>query len=180
MPVGLSLAAVAGIAYALGYSWQVGVAVGCILALSSTAIVLQTFNEKQLLSTQGGQAGFAVLLFQDVAAIPMLALLPLLATSPHAKNAAAGHAGIDLLEHQPGWVVALVSVAAIAVIIVAVRYIVPLVFRFISKRHVHEMFMVFTLALVVGIATLMSLVGLSPALGAFIAGVALANSNYRH
>ena len=133
LQVGLSLAAVAGIAYALGYSWQVGVAVGCILALSSTAIVLQTFNEKQLLSTQGGQAGFAVLLFQDVAAIPMLALLPLLATSPHAKNAAAGHAGIDLLEHQPGWVVALVSVAAIAVIIVAVRYIVPLVFRFISK-----------------------------------------------
>ena len=180
LQVGLSLAAVAGIAYALGYSWQVGVAVGCILALSSTAIVLQTFNEKQLLSTQGGQAGFAVLLFQDVAAIPMLALLPLLATSPHAKNAAAGHAGIDLLEHQPGWVVALVSVAAIAVIIVAVRYIVPLVFRFISKHHVHEMFMVFTLALVVGIATLMSLVGLSPALGAFIAGVALANSNYRH
>lgn len=181
LQVGLSLAAVAGIAYALGYSWQVGVAVGCILALSSTAIVLQTFNEKQLLSTQGGQAGFAVLLFQDVAAIPMLALLPLLATSHHAKNAAAaGHAGIDLLEHQPGWMVALVSVAAIAVIIVVVRYIVPLVFRFISKRHVHEMFMVFTLALVVGIATLMSLAGLSPALGAFIAGVALANSNYRH
>lgn len=182
LQVGLSLAAIAGISMALGYTWQVAVAIGCILALSSTAIVLQTFNEKHLLPTEGGQAGFAVLLFQDVAAIPMLALLPLLATQRVASSNAEHHAThqLNLLAHQPGWIVALVSVAAIALIIVTVRYFVPAVFRLISKYHVHEMFMAFTLALVVGIATLMSLVGLSPALGAFIAGVALANSNYRH
>ena len=179
LQVGLSLAAIAGIAIALGYSWQIGVAVGCILALSSTAIVLQTFNEKQLLPTQGGQAGFAVLLFQDVAAIPMLALMPLLAASGIRSTGDGGH-GANLLAHQPAWIVALVSIASIAIIIVAVRYLVPFAFKFISKHHVHEMFTVFTLTLVVGIATLMSSIGLSPALGAFIAGVALANSSYRH
>ncbi|EGK09660.1 monovalent cation:proton antiporter-2 (CPA2) family protein [Kingella kingae] len=179
LQVGLSLAAIAGIAIALGYSWQIGVAVGCILALSSTAIVLQTFNEKQLLPTQGGQAGFAVLLFQDVAAIPMLALMPLLAASGIRSTGDASH-GTNLLAHQPAWIVALVSIASIAIIIVAVRYLVPFAFKFISKHRVHEMFTVFTLTLVVGIATLMSSIGLSPALGAFIAGVALANSSYRH
>ena len=81
LQVGLTLAAIAGLAMLLGQTWQAGVAVGCILALSSTAIVLQTFSEKNLLPTPGGQAGFAVLLFQDVAAIPMLALLPLLGTA---------------------------------------------------------------------------------------------------
>ena len=84
------------------------------------------------------------------------------------------------LADQPGWVIALVSVAAIAVIVIGVRYLVPITFRFISKSRLREMFTLFTLAVVVGIATLMSLIGLSPALGAFIAGVALANSSYRH
>lgn len=174
----LSLAAIAGIAIALGQTWQAAVAVGCILALSSTAIVLQTFSEKQLMPTPGGQAGFAVLLFQDVAAIPMLALLPLLATKATAKH--DGHESMNLLANQPGWVVALISLAAIALIILGVRYIVPVMFRFIIKSRVREMLTIFVLALVVGIATLMSLIGLSPALGAFIAGVGLANSSYRH
>lgn len=173
----LSLVAIGGIAYLSGATWQVAIAVGCVLTLSSTAIVLQTFSEKQLMPTPGGQAGFAVLLFQDVAAIPMLALLPLLATQSVSNH---GHAGDHLLSNQDGWVVALVSSAAIALIIFAVRHIVPIVFRFIIKSRVREMLTIFTLALVVGIATLMSLIGLSSALGAFIAGVGLANSSYRH
>ncbi|WP_225748389.1 monovalent cation:proton antiporter-2 (CPA2) family protein [Eikenella sp. Marseille-P7795] len=176
LQVGLSVAAIAGITVAIGKSWQMGVAVGCILALSSTAIVLQTFNEKNLMHTPGGQAGFAILLFQDVAAIPMLALLPLLATSSRHRSQHAE----TLLTDQPGWVHAAVSIAAILLIVVGVRFLVPRLFRFISKIRLNEMFTMFTLALVVGIATLMSLIGLSPALGAFVAGVALANSSYRH
>ena len=172
----LSVAAIAGITIAIGKSWQMGVAVGCILALSSTAIVLQTYSEKNLMRSPGGQAGFAILLFQDVAAIPMLALLPLLAVGhrPRSPNTA------NLLADQSGWVLAAVSIAAILAIAVGVRYLVPRMFRFISKVRLNEMFTMFTLALVVGIATLMSLIGLSPALGAFVAGVALANSSYRH
>ena len=176
----LTLAAIMGIALALGYSWQIGVVVGCIFALSSTAIVLQTFAEKQLLNTAGGQAGFAVLLFQDVAAIPMLALLPLLAMGGATHQTADAHSSSNWLTHQDAWVVAAVSVAAIILIVLAVRYLVPYVFRFIAKSKLHEMFTIFTLAVVVGIAALMSMIGLSPALGAFIAGVALANSSYRH
>ncbi|UOP04148.2 monovalent cation:proton antiporter-2 (CPA2) family protein [Conchiformibius kuhniae] len=177
LQVGLSVAALAAAAmYAFGLDWRTGTAIGCILALSSTAIVLQTFSEKNLLATAGGQAGFAVLLFQDVAAIPMLALLPLLAVAPAASPAAHG----KLLAAQPGWVLAAVSVAAMLLIVLAVRYAVPRMFRLIVKTHLRELFTLFTLALVVGIAALMSLVGLSPALGAFIAGVALANSSYRH
>ena len=170
LQVVLTVAAITGISMALGYKWQIGVAVGCILALSSTAIVLQTYNEKQLMQTAGGQAGFAVLLFQDVAAIPMLALMPLLATSGIAKKGEGGHTAGNLLAHQPGWIVAIVSVAAILLIVLAVRYVVPFMFRIIIKSRVREMFTVFTLLLVVGIATLMSLV----------AGVTLANSTYRH
>ena len=176
----LTLAAIMGIALALGYSWQIGVVVGCIFALSSTAIVMQTFAEKQLLNTAGGQAGFAVLLFQDVAAIPMLALLPLLAMGGTTHQTADAHSSSNWLTHQDAWVVAAVSVAAIILIVLAVRYLVPYVFRFIAKSKLHEMFTIFTLAVVVGIAALMSMIGLSPALGAFIAGVALANSSYRH
>ena len=163
----LTLAAIMGIALALGYSWQIGVVVGCIFALSSTAIVLQTFAEKQLLNT-------------DVAAIPMLALLPLLAMSGATHQTADAHSSSNWLTHQDAWVVAAVSVAAIIWIVLAVRYLVPYVFRFIAKSKLHEMFTIFTLAVVVGIAALMSMIGLSPALGAFIAGVALANSSYRH
>ena len=178
----LTVSAIAGIAVAFHKPWQTGVAIGCILAISSTAIVLQTFSEKNLIDTPGGQAGFAVLLFQDVAAIPMMALMPLLALS--GKGGAGGghdsHEFSNWLATQPGWINALVSAGAMAVIVIGVRYLVPTVFRFISKHRLHEMFTIFTLALVVGIATLMSLIGLSPALGAFSAGVALANSSFRH
>lgn len=174
LQVGLSLFGITALAMLFGLSWQIGVALGCILSLSSTAIVLQTFAEKKLISTQGGQSGFAVLLFQDVAAIPMLTLLPLLGM------ASVQHEPNNLLSGMDGWVIALVGVGAVAFIVMLMRYAVPFFLQMISRYRIHEMFLVFTLTVVVGIATLMSLVGLSPALGAFIAGVALANSPYRH
>ncbi|MDK4696671.1 monovalent cation:proton antiporter-2 (CPA2) family protein [Kingella negevensis] len=180
LQVVLTLATITGVAMALGYSWQVGVAVGCVLSLSSTAIVLQTYNEKHLLQTQGGQAGFAVLLFQDVAAIPMLALMPLLAAAGISAGGEQGHTSGNLLAHQPAWVTASVSVAAIVAIVLFVQFVVPIALRLIIRSRVREMLTIFTLTLVVGISTLMSLVGLSSALGAFIAGVTLANSAYRH
>lgn len=170
LQVGLSLFGITALAMLFGLSWQIGVALGCILSLSSTAIVLQTFAEKKLISTQGGQSGFAVLLFQDVAAIPMLTLLPLLGM------ASVQHEPNNLLSGMDGWVIALVGVGAVAFIVMLMRYAVPFFLQMISRYRIHEMFLVFTLTVV----TLMSLVGLSPALGAFIAGVALANSPYRH
>lgn len=174
LQVGLTLFIIAIIVHTFGYGWRVSITIGCILALSSTAIVLQTFNEKNLISSQGGQAGFAVLLFQDVAAIPMLALLPSLSTYSHKQESEY------LLIEQSGWVVALVSVIVIAIVILGVRHLVPIIFRFIIKSRIREMFTAFMLALVVGVATIMSAIGLSAALGAFVAGVGLANSPYRH
>lgn len=174
LQVSLSLFGIMVVAMLMGLPWQIGVALGCILSLSSTAIVLQTFAEKKLMNTQVGQSGFAVLLFQDVAAIPMLTLLPLLGVA----SVQTEHTG--LLSGMDGWVIALVGVGAVALIVMLMRYVVPFSLQMISRYRIHEMFLVFTLTVVVGIATLMSLVGLSPALGTFIAGVALANSPYRH
>ncbi|MEO1091229.1 MAG: monovalent cation:proton antiporter-2 (CPA2) family protein [Pseudomonadota bacterium] len=176
-------AAIAGIALAFGLTWQSALAVGMILALSSTAIVLQTLNEKRWLKTEGGQSAFAVLLTQDIAVIPMLALLPLLALgaagdagSGHAQDAHAGAA----LAALPGWAQATLILVVIAAIIVAGRYLMRPVFRFIAAARLREVFTATALALVIGIALLMELVGLSPALGTFLAGVVLSDSEYRH
>jgi len=169
--------AVAVLAIWLGLSWQMAVAVGFIVAMSSTAIVLQLLNEKDQMRTAGGKSAFAVLLFQDIAVLPILALLPLLATvaptggANNAKNA---------ISDLPGWQHALVVVAAIAAVIFGVRYLLGPFFRYIAATHLREMFTVTALLLVVAIALLMQRVGLSPALGAFLAGVVLAESKYRH
>ena len=186
----VTTAVVMTVALLLGLQWSVALAVGLVLSLSSTAIVLQTLNEKGLLKSDGGQASFAVLLFQDIAVIPMLALLPLLAMpelfaglSGEAGShvAEAGHStGLSLVEGLNGWQTALVTLAAIAgVVLVGNRLTSPL-FRFIASAHLRELFTATALLLIVGIALLMSLVGLSPALGTFLAGVVLANSEYRH
>ncbi|MDO4693189.1 MAG: monovalent cation:proton antiporter-2 (CPA2) family protein [Eikenella sp.] len=180
LQVGLTAALIAGAAMALGQSWQIGVAAGCILALSSTAIVLQTLGEKGLLNTQGGQAGFMVLLFQDVAAIPMLALLPLLGAAGEAAKAPDVDHSINLLAGEPVWLQASATLVVLLLIVFGVRFIVPAAFRHIGRTGLREVFTIFTLMLVVGIAELMSVIGLSPALGTFIAGVALAESAYRH
>lgn len=180
LQVGLTVALIALMAMLLGQSWQVGVAAGCILALSSTAIVLQTLGEKGLLSSQGGQSSFMVLLFQDVAAIPMLALLPLLGAAGAAAKAEGVDHSINLLAGEPVWLQALVTALVLCLIVFGVRRIVPPAFRHIGRTGLREMFTIFTLMLVVGIAELMAVIGLSPALGSFIAGVALAESAYRH
>ncbi|PJJ95806.1 potassium transporter [Lysobacteraceae bacterium NML75-0749] len=180
LQVGLTVALIALMAMLLGQSWQIGVAAGCILALSSTAIVLQTLGEKGLLSSQGGQSSFMVLLFQDVAAIPMLALLPLLGAAGAAAKAEGVDHSINLLAGEPVWLQALVTALVLCLIVFGVRRIVPPAFRHIGRTGLREMFTIFTLMLVVGIAELMAVIGLSPALGSFIAGVALAESAYRH
>ena len=196
LQVGLTTAAVTGLAMALGQVWSVALAIGLIFSLSSTAIVLQTLSEKGLMQTGGGRATFAVLLTQDIAVIPILALLPLLATAqtphiapdgsiartqPHGDGHGAGH-GIDLslVDGLPGWGVTLVTLAALAAIILTGIYLTRPVFRFIHAANLREMYTALALLIVVGISFLMTLVGLSPALGAFLAGVVLANSEFRH
>jgi monovalent cation:proton antiporter-2 (CPA2) family protein len=170
-------AAISGVALLSRVPWQIAIAIGFILAMSSTAIVLQLLNEKNLMKTAGGKASFAVLLFQDIAVLPIFALLPLLATvTPTGDN----HSTVSSLGHLPAWQHTLVVVAAIAAVILAGRFLLRPFFRYIAATHLREMFTVTALLLVVGIALLMQRVGLSPALGAFLAGVVLAESEYRH
>lgn len=183
LQVVLTIAAITGIAMLMGLSWTVGVAAGCVLSMSSTAIVLQTLGEKNLLASHGGQASFSVLLFQDIAVIPMLALLPLLALPELAGQAteAAHHAdAVNLLAGLPAYEKAGITFGVIALIVVGGHFLAGPIFRYIAAARLREIFTVVSLALVIGIAVLMSLIGLSPALGTFLAGVVLANSEYRH
>ncbi|WP_315548843.1 monovalent cation:proton antiporter-2 (CPA2) family protein [Lautropia mirabilis] len=183
LQVVLTIAAITGIAMLMGLSWTVGVAAGCVLSMSSTAIVLQTLGEKNLLASQGGQASFSVLLFQDIAVIPMLALLPLLALPELAGQVteAAHHAdAVNLLAGMPAYEKAGITFSVIALIVVGGHFLAGPIFRYIAAARLREIFTVVSLALVIGIAVLMSLIGLSPALGTFLAGVVLANSEYRH
>lgn len=189
--VGLTTVAVAGITMAFGQPWTVALAVGLVLALSSTAIVLQTLAEKGLMKSDGGQSSFSVLLFQDIAVIPMLALVPLLAMPEladalaHAAEAAHGAeedhgTSISLVDGLPGWGVALVTLGAILGVYLIGSYLTGPIFRFVANAQLRELFVATALMIVIGIALLMTLVGLSPALGTFLAGVVLANSEYRH
>ncbi len=183
LQVVLTIALITAAAVAIGQPWQVGIAAGCVLALSSTAIVLQTLSEKGLLGSSGGQSSFSVLLFQDIAVIPMLALLPLIAMPElmgAAHTGAAEHGSINILEGLNGYLRALITLAVIAGIIVGGHFLSRPVFRYIAASRMREVYTISALTLVVGIAALMSLIGLSPALGTFLAGVVLANSEYRH
>ena len=148
------------------YSWKVLLVAALGLALSSTAIALQVLGERNQLATPSGQSAFAVLLFQDVAAIPILALLPLLA---------AQGAGND----SNAWLEAAKAIGAIVAIIVGGRLLMRPLFRWIARSKTPEIFTAAALLLVVGISALMQFVGLSMALGAFLAGVLLAESEYR-
>ncbi|MDB5498164.1 MAG: potassium transporter [Phenylobacterium sp.] len=170
-------ALVAGASLAFGLDWRVAAAIGLILAMSSTAIVLQSLEEKGMRQGPVGEASFGVLLFQDLAVIPLFALLPLLAPAGTAP-AAPDHAG-SLFAPLPGWAQALAQLAAIAVVVVGGRYLTRPMFRFIAAARLREIFTASALLAVVGVAALMELVGLSPALGAFLAGVVLADSEFR-
>ncbi len=171
------------IGYLFGFTWKISLAIGLILALSSTAIVLQTLNEKGLMKTEAGQSSFSVLLFQDMAVIPILALLPLLAApilgfTRHSPEEL--HPDGFTIEALPGWQEAIIVALVIATIIIIGRFLVRYVFRFIAETRLREVFTAFALFLVIGIALAMQIIGLSAALGTFLAGVVLADSEYRH
>ena len=185
----LTTLVVMAVAMLFGQVWSVGLAIGLVMALSSTAIVLQTLSETGLMKSDGGQSSFSVLLVQDVAVILMLALVPLLALpelvealSQSPVGAEGDHSGasMSLVDGLPGWGAALVTLGAIVTVIVAGSYLTGPIFRFIAVAQLRELFVATALLIVIGIALLMSLVGLSPALGTFLAGVVLANSEYRH
>ncbi len=183
LQISLTAGLITAVAVILGQPLGFGVAIGLVFALSSTAIVLQTLTEKGLMHTAGGRSSFSVLLTQDIAVIPMLALLPLLAVSG-LHNASLGHGeaevALSLVEGLPGWGVALMTMGAVALVIFGGHFLTWPLFRFIASAHLREMFTATALLLVIGIALLMSMVGLSPALGTFLAGVVLANSEFRH
>lgn len=192
LQVALTTGAIMAGAMMLGQPWSMALAIGMIFALSSTAIVLQTLSEKGLMQTQGGRSTFSVLLTQDIAVIPMLAFLPLLALPlvaqlnpdgsilrPSDVEAAADHA-TTLVADLPGWAVTLVTLGAVGAVVLAGVYLVQPLFHYIHRAKLREMHTAFALLIVLGISFVMGLVGLSPALGAFLAGVVLANSEFRH
>ena len=183
LQVGLTIAAVTSVGVFFGLSLQAALAVGMTLSLSSTAIVLQTLNEKGLMKTDAGQSAFSVLLFQDIAVIPMLAIMPILAVKAVGvvKEAGESHGGSTTwVEGFSGWGQALIVVGVIAFIIIAGLFLIRPFFRYVAKTRLRELFTAASLLLVIGISLLMTKVGLSPALGTFLAGVVLANSEYRH
>ena len=167
LQIALCGAALAAGAMLLGLGWKAGLVVGAALALSSTAIAVATMAERNFLPTPTGQAGFAILLFQDIAAIPLLAIIPLLGAQ-------------DVSNADPGWMNALKAFGAIAAVIVIGLYLTRPLLRIVAATDLREVFTAFALLLVIGISQVMLLAGLSMGLGAFLAGVLLASSEYRH
>ena len=156
------------------------IAIGFVFTLSSTAIVLQTLSEQGKMQTEGGQSSFSILLFQDIAVIPMLAIIPLLATAKTHESGGGHGNSFSLVAGMPGWMTALTTVAVVLVVVVGGILLSRPVFRFAASAKLREILVGAALLWVVGIALLMSVVNLSPALGTFLAGVVLANSEYRH
>jgi monovalent cation:proton antiporter-2 (CPA2) family protein len=183
LQVSLTAGAFFSVAWWLGLDWRTALAVGLLLSLSSTAIVLQTFQEKGLSRREGARGAFSVLLFQDIAVIPMLAVIPLLALPDIAGSSNHNpdpHGELSLVQGLSGPLHALVLVGSVGAVILGGHFLSRPLFRTIAQTGLREAFTVAALMLVVGIAVLMSLVGLSPALGTFLAGVVLANSEFRH
>ncbi|HWL93920.1 MAG TPA: cation:proton antiporter, partial [Phycisphaerae bacterium] len=178
LQVVVTAAAAGFVASCFGLPWKSSLAVGLILTMSSTAITLQSLNERGLMKTPGGEASFAVLLFQDIAVIPIIALMPLLAAGP-SGDAVTHASGSGMMAGLPAWGQAVLVVGAVAAIVVAGRFLLRPFFRYIAGTRLREMFTATALLLVLGIALLMQRLGLSPALGTFIAGVVLAESEYR-
>ncbi len=161
-----SIALIVLAAWAFGIDYKTGIVAGMALALSSTALALQPLTERGGLQTQGGQAAFSILLFQDLAVIPMLALLPLLGVAG-AQASGSSH-GIGF------------ALGVIAATLLGGHFLVRPVFRHIARTRQREIFTAFALLLVLGIAFGFEEAGLSMALGTFLAGVLLAESEYRH
>ncbi|MEZ5307052.1 MAG: monovalent cation:proton antiporter-2 (CPA2) family protein [Pyrinomonadaceae bacterium] len=172
----VTTAIIAFVLIGFGLAWQTSLAVALALSLSSTAIVLQTLAEKDLLRDEGGQSSFHVLLFQDLAVIPILAVLPLLTI-----NKSGEHQGSTTpIAELPVGFQTLAVLGAVALVVLAGRFLIVPLIRMIARARLREMFTAAALLIVVSIAFLMQLVGLSAALGTFLAGVILSNSEYRH
>ncbi|MFK5986552.1 MAG: glutathione-regulated potassium-efflux system protein KefC [Pseudomonadota bacterium] len=148
-------------------SWSTALIIAMSLSLSSTAIALQILNERNLLSSHTGNSAFSVLLFQDLAVIPMMAAIPLLGGSHIAEDSGLFSAIAEV-------------VGVIALVVIGGHYLTEPIFRIIARTHMREMFIAFSLLLIIAIALLMDKVGLSMALGSFLAGVLLAESEFRH
>ena len=159
------------------WTWQGSLSISLALALSSTAIVLQALKEKGLSNTSTGRSSFAILLFQDISVIPILAFLPLLAPE-YAYISKDIHQ--SLISAYPGWIQTLVVMGMLSSVYLMGRYLFVPMLHIIARTRLQELFTASALLLVVGVSYLMQLVGLSPALGAFMAGVVLANSEFRH
>lgn len=168
LQMALTALAIAAIAWALGLGWKACLVVGLGLALSSTAIDLQLLAERKELTSAHGRLGFAILLFQDVAAIPLLALIPILGGVQAATSLGSE------------WTAALRVIATIALVIIGGRYLLRPLFRTAARVGTPEVFTATALLVVMGTAWLMQLAGISMSLGAFLAGVLLADSEYRH
>lgn len=156
--------AIAGVMTLFGFSWNAGIVIGAGLSLSSTAIASQILRERNLMSTPGGSSAFSILLFQDLAVIPILSLLP-------------SFAGVENdATHPPLWQV----LSVILVVMTVGHYLLQKVLRLVASTHERDVFTALSLLIVVGLAFLMQRLGVSMALGAFLGGVLLANSEYRH
>jgi len=156
------------VAFAFGLSWQSATVIGFALAMSSTAFVLQILAERKQLTTRYGRSAFAILLFQDLAVIPLLALIPLLADGP------------AVTQGMNPWLAGLKALAVIAAVVVGGRMLLKPVFDIVARADIQEIFTAAALLVVICVSLLMSAVGLSMSLGAFLAGVLLADSEYRH
>ena len=171
-------AALTTIGILLHYDWRASLSISMALSLSSTALVLQMLEEKNLMKTTEGETSFAVLLLQDIAVIPILVILPLLA--PNGSGIIQNVSESAFVAQLSRPLHALLVAGVIGAVILTGDYFSRRFFVIIAKTHIREVFTAFSLALVVGITLLMQSIGVSPALGAFIAGVVLANSEYKH
>lgn len=176
LQVTLTSAALMAAGFMMGQTWQAALAIGMALSLSSTALVMQMLNERNLTHTLVGETSFSVLLFQDIAVIAILIIIPLLAVGTGGAAHVESH---SLIAHWPVWARPIAVAAVIAGVILAGHYLSRYVFMAIAKANLREVFTAISLAIVIGVTILMELVGMSPALGAFIAGVVLASSQYR-
>nr|MBA3456759.1 cation:proton antiporter [Deltaproteobacteria bacterium] len=175
LQVALTAAVVAGTALLLGVEWRSAIAVGLTFSMSSTAIVLSSLAERGLLKTSGGQSAFSVLLMQDIAVIPILAVFPVLGVA-----VASAVTDVTTEAGRPAWLSGLFVLGAVVGVVAIGRFLVRPLFQFLAGARLRESFTAAALMIVIGIALLMQQVGLSPALGTFLAGVVLADSEYRH
>lgn len=169
----LTTLAITMLGISLGYNWKMSLVCGLALALSSTALVLQILKEKGLLNSTAGQSSFMILLFQDVAVIPILVLIPLLA--PSLVTIPQEHT--PWIEMMPSWLRAEIVLGVIISIIFLGKVFAQRLFHYMAQTNLREVFLATSLALITGITLLMHEIGLSPALGAFIAGLVLAILN---